>query len=388
MRAPATLAAVEVEDVNSPSSNEPRTTSGPTTRPGRRTRATPSRRGRTRSRGSRRRARGRRSSPRRRTWPCAAATSKCSTRSRRPWTTESYSQGSPAHQMPGAEVSSVCEHFDAAALAQLEPGAAREHARRASRRRRSRRGRRRASCPTPSPPRSTRFSPSKRATPSPVTNSIPWRAEQLGEEARSPALPKPVDSGPSSSITSVHCLPEHGQRRGDLAGDVGAADQHDLLGVRGVLAERHRGAERAQVVDAVVVAALDAQPVDVGAGGEQRAVEAARLPCARARPSSPPGRASSRSCGCAARCRAPRTSRPGAGARRRARTRRAVGPSSTAGARRAGAARGRRAAPSRSKPALAQRLGAGRAGQAAAHDQDVDVALSHRLPSPSPRTAR
>ena len=41
--------------------------------------------------------------------PCAAATSKCSTRSRRPWMTESYSHGSPAAQMPSAEVSSVCE---------------------------------------------------------------------------------------------------------------------------------------------------------------------------------------------------------------------------------------------------------------------------------------
>ena len=45
------------------------------------------------------------------------------------------------------------------------------------------------------------------------------------------------------------------QRRGDLAADVGAADQHDLLGVRDALADRVGVAERAQVVDLLELAA-------------------------------------------------------------------------------------------------------------------------------------
>ena len=54
--------------------------------------------------------------------------------------------------------------------------------------------------------RSTRFSPSKRATPSPVTNSIPCEPSRSWKN-RPASVPKPVDSGASSSITSVHCLP-------------------------------------------------------------------------------------------------------------------------------------------------------------------------------------
>ena len=41
--------------------------------------------------------------------PWARATSQCSIRSRRPWTTESYSHASPAAHTPGADVSSVDE---------------------------------------------------------------------------------------------------------------------------------------------------------------------------------------------------------------------------------------------------------------------------------------
>ena len=44
-------------------------------------------------------------------------------------------------------------------------------------------------------------------------------------------------------------LADRGQRRGDLAADVGAADQHDVLRVGHPLADRVGVAERAQVVD-------------------------------------------------------------------------------------------------------------------------------------------
>ena len=65
-----------------------------------------------------------------------------------------------------------------------------------------------------------------------------------------------------------------GRERGrHLAADVAAADQHGALGLLGVGADRVGVAERAQVVDAVEVAALRAQPAHVRAGGEQRVVE-------------------------------------------------------------------------------------------------------------------
>ena len=64
-------------------------------------------------------------------------------------------------------------------------------------------------------------------------------------------------------------LPAGGERRRDLAGDVGAADQHDALRLVGVGADRVGRPERAQVVDAGELGAVDPQPADVRAGGEQ-----------------------------------------------------------------------------------------------------------------------
>ena len=60
--------------------------------------------------------------------PWLKATSQCSTRIWAPsWTTLSYSATSPAANTPGAEVCELCVDADPAALAELEPGAAREH---------------------------------------------------------------------------------------------------------------------------------------------------------------------------------------------------------------------------------------------------------------------
>ena len=63
--------------------------------------------------------------------------------------------------------------------------------------------------------------------------------------------------------------PLHRQRRRDLAADVAAADQHDVVGALGGLADRVRVAERAQVVDALELGALGAQDVDVRARRDQ-----------------------------------------------------------------------------------------------------------------------
>ena len=59
--------------------------------------------------------------------------------------------------------------------------------------------------------------------------------------------------------------PLRGQRRRHLAADVAAADQHHPLGALGRLADRVRVAERPQVVDPLLLGALDAQDVDVRA---------------------------------------------------------------------------------------------------------------------------
>ena len=59
------------------------------------------------------------------------------------------------------------------------------------------------------------------------------------------------------------------QRGRDLGGDVGAADQHPVLAVLGVGADRVGVAQRAEVVDPVQLAAVDLQPAHVGAGGDQ-----------------------------------------------------------------------------------------------------------------------
>ena len=81
----------------------------------------------------------------------------------------------------------------------------------------------------------------------------------------------------SSCMTIAQRLPQQRQRGRDLAADVGAADQHDVLGVLGVGADRVGVAERAQVVDALQLGSPSTlQPPHVRAGGEQRLVEARR----------------------------------------------------------------------------------------------------------------
>ena len=71
-----------------------------------------------------------------------------------------------------------------------------------------------------------------------------------------------------------HLLAQLGQRGGDLGGDVGAAHADDVLGALGLRADAVGVAERAQVVHALELGAVDRQAADHGAGRDQRAVEA------------------------------------------------------------------------------------------------------------------
>ncbi len=71
---------------------------------------------------------------------------------------------------------------------------------------------------------------------------------------------------------ALHAV-RRGQRGSHLAADVAAADQHGALGGLGVGADRVRVAERAQVVDALEVAAVDPHAAHVCAGRDQRGPE-------------------------------------------------------------------------------------------------------------------
>ena len=227
--------------------------------------------------------------------PCLNATSQCSTRRWRPWTTLSYSQMSPAAKTPGTELSSRDEHFTPPASPSSSP------APRASI----------TSGMTPAPittrsqssdrppavttlptrrrcPRSARAR-RRRAPPPRARSSTPWK--------------KPPTSAPNCALEGDVLLhddralaPLRRERRGHLAADVAAADQHHALGVRGLLADGIRVGERAQVVDAVEVAAVRPQAAHVRAGGEQRLSRSAPPPCSTAWPRARRRPASSRWC--------------------------------------------------------------------------------------------
>ena len=171
----------------------------------------------------------------------------------------------------------------------------------------------------------------------------PVLAQHAGEELARRARRSRVDSGAVLLHDQRAALALGGQRRGDLAGDVGAADRARCAR----RPRRRRGSRRSCRACA-------------GSGcrrgrSRRRAARLTLAPVAStacsntarrrwtAWPSSPPGRASSRSCGCAGRAR------PGSVAGRcpRASSCRAGSPWSSTGARTAGRRRGRRAAPSR-----------------------------------------
>ena len=67
-----------------------------------------------------------------------------------------------------------------------------------------------------------------------------------------------------------HLLAEQHHRRRDLGGDVGAADDHDALGVAQLVAQLVGIAERADVVDAVAHPAFDLEAADPAAGRDER----------------------------------------------------------------------------------------------------------------------
>ena len=63
------------------------------------------------------------------------------------------------------------------------------------------------------------------------------------------------------------------QRSRDLAADVGAADQHHLLGVLHTRADGVGVTEGAQVVDLIEIASVHVQPAHVGARGDEHLQE-------------------------------------------------------------------------------------------------------------------
>ena len=65
---------------------------------------------------------------------------------------------------------------------------------------------------------------------------------------------------------------ELGQRRRDFAGDIRAPDYHHTL-AGGILPDRIRVGERAQVVNPVELGSGHVQPPDIGASGDQRLAE-------------------------------------------------------------------------------------------------------------------
>jgi hypothetical protein len=72
-------------------------------------------------------------------------------------------------------------------------------------------------------------------------------------------------------------LAQLGQRRGDLAANVGAADHHDPLAALDIGSDRLGVGQRAQVVDALEVAAVNRQAAHHCAGGDEGAAEFDRL---------------------------------------------------------------------------------------------------------------
>ena len=103
----------------------------------------------------------------------------------------------------------------------------------------------------------------------------PVLLEAVLEEA-SGALAEPATEDDPLEHHHRAGAPELGERRGDFAGDIGAADQHHPLAGR-VLADRVAVPQRPQVVDPVELRSGHVQPAHVGAGGEQAMVEADRL---------------------------------------------------------------------------------------------------------------
>ena len=204
--------------------------------------------------------------------PCASATSWCSIRTRPPCSTESYSHTSPAAQMPGAEVSRLAEHAtppvspssSLAARASITSGIA----------------------PVPI----TTMSASSVRPDAVTTRSTRSRAleplEPVGRHELDAVLAQQgaeEAAGRRAEVRGQRRVLEHDhraapaeprERRGDLAGDVGAADEDHVLGLGRVRADRVGVAERAQVVDALELPSVDPQPADVRAGRDERDAEA------------------------------------------------------------------------------------------------------------------
>ena len=181
----------------------------------------------------------------------------CSTRIRRPWTALAYSQTSPAH---------------AAALAELEPRRAREHdvGRDADAADDEIGGELAAALRDHARDAFVALEPVDlvgvdHADPALGEDTAEERADLVAEAALHRLVLEHHDR---------HLLADRAQRGGHLAADVRPADAHDVLGLVELGADRVGVAERAQVVDAVELRAVDLQPADHRAGRDERVLVA------------------------------------------------------------------------------------------------------------------
>ena len=175
---------------------------------------------------------------------------------------------SPAAQMPSAEVASCAEHATPPVSPSASPA---ERASITS-----------GTAPVPmttksassGPPRlgdgalHARPRPRSRASGSPHTSSTPRAASSAPKNAARVG-PKSVDSGASSSITSVHAVPISSARRRPRRRCTSRRSRTTAR-PRGILADRGGVAQRPQVVDAVELGAAHPQAAHVRARGEQR----------------------------------------------------------------------------------------------------------------------
>ena len=308
--------------------------------------------------------------------PWALACSVCSTRIRRPpCTTLAYSHTSPGGPDARRARPQALVAADAAALAELEAGGAREH----------HVGR---DADAADDEVGRELAPALRDDARDALVALepldlvgvddPDAA--LGEDAAEERADLPAEAALHRLVLEHHdrhLLADRAQRRGDLAADVRPADADDVLGA----VELARGSRRrCRTRAGSGCRRAGCRRPAAGAPSTRWRPARARSrpsPWSRASPRAPRCRASSRSCASSARPARRRTSRPPGGSPARGPARRAGTPSSAAGGRRADRARARRAARCRRSRRSTSSLRGRGGGDSATDQEDVNGAIGH-----------
>ena len=139
--------------------------------------------------------------------------------------------------------------------------------------------------PSPVRTRSTAPSPSNASTPVPEQHLARRGRRGCRGRPRRPRGPSTRSSGTAAGSTTRHLQAALARRGGDLGADPAGADHDEPAAARPAARAARRSRRRAQVEHAVELAAGDAQPPRLGAGGQQQPVvaRAARRRRARAR---------------------------------------------------------------------------------------------------------